>query len=685
MRTKISLHFFINLLASSALFISVGNAKMIDLGSLSDSLSSVRGTPSDLGHLGGDFSEAYGVSSNGSVIVGIGSYVGDAFNVRHPFIYTGNPMTGLDFGGALDGRALGVSADGSIIVGYYGAAGVSSVALKYSRGIITPLGTIAGQATSAAYGVSADGSVIVGLSGSRAFRYEGTTMADIGTLGVGGISAIARAVSADGGVVVGESKIANGRTHAFRYTVGGGMFDLQTLGGEDSKAYGVSGDGSVIVGYSLMSGNSNYHAFKYTVGDGMVDMRTLGGSNSIAYGVSRDGSIIVGQSSIEGNAAYHAFKYQDGVMTDLGTLGGATSIALAVSADNNVIVGSSDTSSGPRHAFLIRLNSTTLVDVENTATAIANNAYQLNSIINLSESNLNFALDQDATLFGSNNLNVTVGTRYTKANPYSGISNSVSSPSSSGSVAAPSQVAATLKIAYRFNEHLRAGVFLDQAASNNMPDNYALTSTQPMVGIFTTLSQRQDNTGAQLRLAAAYNSADLNITRSTIANTEAGRGTSSLTSKGALIEASYGFKLTESLNLRPIAGMRATKVSRDSYVEDSGADFPIFYRNIEKKSTTGFAGLQLLSAVTKKLSLQTKLVIERDLYRSIDGYAGDVSYLGSFNIEAPHLKKNRGVASFGGVYKVAQDREVEFGAIYGQYGLNNGDVVTGYLSYGMGF
>ena len=498
-------------------------------------------------------------------------------NPEHPFVYKNGALTELSFGGTGGSAALDVSGDGNIIVGSYQPDALHEHALKYSNGVVTDLGTLPGQTNSIAWAVSADGNVIVGDS-NHAFKYTGGVMTDLGTLG--GTFSEARGVSADGSVIAGDSDLAGpGIYHAFKYT-GTTMSDLGTLGGNNSRAFGISADGSTIVGGANIA-NNNEHAFKYT-GTTMTDLGTLGGATSLAFGASSDGAIVLGEANIAGDGAHHAFEYQNGVMTDLGTLGGTNSSAYQISADNKVIIGISDTTGDvAQHAYLLRLGSANAVDINNTAAAIAGSSRQLNSIINLNESSLNFALSQDATLFGANNLSISVGSRYTQVNPYS-----------------TSQVAATLKLAYRFNEHLRAGIFLDQAANNSMPNNYALRNAQPIVGIFTTLTQRGDNTGAQLRLAAAYNSADLSIARATLANTEAGRGTSSLTSKGALLEASYGFKLTENLNLRPLAGLRVTKVSRDSYVEDSGADFPIAYKNMEKRSTTSLAGLQLSSAFT---------------------------------------------------------------------------------------
>jgi probable HAF family extracellular repeat protein len=114
--------------------------------------------------------------------------------------------------------------------------------------------------------------VIVGYAGlangdSHAFKYVGTTMSDLGTLG--GRTSEAKAISADGSVIVGNANIANGDYHAFKY-VGTTMSDLGTLGGNYSNANEVSADGSVIVGYAGLA-NGDYHAFVYTDA-GMVDV-----------------------------------------------------------------------------------------------------------------------------------------------------------------------------------------------------------------------------------------------------------------------------------------------------------------------------------------------------------------------------------------------------------------------------
>ena len=132
----------------------------------------------------------------------------------------------------------------------------------------------------------------------------------IGTLG--GYESQAFGVSVDGSVVVGRSTNATNERRAFRWTAAGGMQDLGTLGGVGSAAYGVSADGSVVVGDSAdTSGQSR--AFRWTAA-GMKNLSTLystslgsGSYLAFANAISADGLHVVGYGYNRRNARYEAF------------------------------------------------------------------------------------------------------------------------------------------------------------------------------------------------------------------------------------------------------------------------------------------------------------------------------------------------------------------------------------------
>jgi probable HAF family extracellular repeat protein len=226
------------------------------------------------------------------------------------------------------------------------------------------LGTLGGG-WSVALGVSADGSVVVGWAYNaagqkRAFRWTAAGgMQDLGTLG--GDQSWALGVSADGSVVVGWAYNAAGQKRAFRWTAAGGMQDLGTLGGDESAAYGVSADGSVVVG-AAYNAAGQWRAFRWTAAGGMQDLGTLpGGGGSEATGVSADGSVVVGSAR---NAAgqWRAFRWTAaGGMEDLNityahllTDGSELREAYAISPDGRYIVGSGyNAATGREEAFLL--------------------------------------------------------------------------------------------------------------------------------------------------------------------------------------------------------------------------------------------------------------------------------------------------------------------------------------------
>jgi probable HAF family extracellular repeat protein len=265
------------------------------------------------GAIRGSGGQAYGVSADGSVVVGYA--VGMSVVGTEAFRWTeGTGMIGLgnlSVGSTNNAAARSISSDGSIIVGY-SDIGNSNEAVRWENGIMTGLNAGFG---SAAYDTSADGSVIVGQSpNGGAFRWENDAVKYLGHLPGGTDSTLSRAnaVSSNGLVVVGTSSITNetyGDKEAFRWE-NDVMTGLGDLPGGDfySWANDVSGDGSMVVGYSITQGRWSIdwvkEAFIWDQENGMRNLKTLlineyglnlnGWILNEATGISNNGQTIVG-------------------------------------------------------------------------------------------------------------------------------------------------------------------------------------------------------------------------------------------------------------------------------------------------------------------------------------------------------------------------------------------------------
>ena len=558
----------------------------------------------DLGTLGGTGSAATAVSANGQVIVGTSYLLGNS--ETRGFTYIGTTMTALPTLGGLINVANGVSSDGTVIVGVSSDIGGNCHAVKYVNSVLFDLGL--GEATA----VSANGSVIAGNSGSHAIIFTGLSMTDIGTLG--GVFSQAWGLSADGSVIVGDSDTSGGDRHAFKY-LGSAMTDLGTLGGAYSYARAVSANGSVIVGGSetagapvLQLGPSGYqllpprHAFKY-VGTTMIDIGTLGGTSSQADGVSADGSVIVGSSNISGDTAVHAFAYTLGKM----------------------------------------------IDLPNTYTDLARSASNIRNTIALRSSSMALMMDYDCRAFAQYNTCISFGGRYGDLN------------------ASTNEGAGILTASYRVAPSMRIGAFIDHRVTQSKPAGIRYSDDTPSVGAFIGYDDHGDGTGAQGKLTAVYNTGKVGVTRlASSANTEAGSGRSALTSYAVGAELGWGIQLNDGWVGTAYAGIKLTSSKLGAYAEQltDSVKFPISYADYGQRLTTATAGLRIDGRLTEGVSIALAAGIERDLRRTMDAYAGisDIPGLTSFSFSnSANSNRSRAVGSAALSYQIANNQRVSAG------------------------
>ena len=198
------------------------------------------------------------------------------------------------------------------------------------------------------FAISADGASAIGRNGDQNILWT-----DAAGFEAFAVDAVIRGLSQDGSVMAGTVTGSNGRDSAIRWTEAGGAEVLPYLSGDgtgfidSAVAYDISDDGSIIVGFSNAGEDFNFntHAVRWTESGieslGTLDTGSNTGIGSVAYGISGDGSTIVGGSGEPGKLGMTAFRYTDATgMVSLGRLNdGSNSEAYAASNNGAVIVG----------------------------------------------------------------------------------------------------------------------------------------------------------------------------------------------------------------------------------------------------------------------------------------------------------------------------------------------------------
>ena len=243
-------------------------------------------------------------SENGSVIVGSlsGGPILQALRWVDGQVTMMTTLPGTPFPAiAKQSTASGVSADGTVIVGFSTSSTRIQEAFRQDNGLTTGLGVLpGGTGTSRAIAVSADGSTVVGqsssLSGNEAFvQRRGLPMTGLGDFPGGSFTSTANAVSGDGSVVVGTGAIAIGaipQSAGFRWSPSSGLTPLAVpAGATNGQALAISGDAKVIGGTAI-----------FTNGPGAVVWTTGGGAQSLASVLAAKGVNMTGWALINASA-----------------------------------------------------------------------------------------------------------------------------------------------------------------------------------------------------------------------------------------------------------------------------------------------------------------------------------------------------------------------------------------------
>ena len=197
-----------------------------------------------LGTLGNE-SSADAVSGDGKVIVG--TYVADQ---RHMFRWTaaGGMQAELGLAGEIGSEAYDVSADGSVVVGMSHPSGAG---FRWSAAERLNLGEADTSGRVAAWAVSGDGAVVVGSNESvgAAFRWTAATGVQLLPTSSRGGEIFARAISRDGKIIAGYG-ISDTDSWGLIWKEG----TVEVLEGMDQAVRAVSNTGVVVTTYAVWNG-----------------------------------------------------------------------------------------------------------------------------------------------------------------------------------------------------------------------------------------------------------------------------------------------------------------------------------------------------------------------------------------------------------------------------------------------
>ncbi|MGH7455079.1 MAG: hypothetical protein ACRENG_27235, partial [bacterium] len=261
---------------------------------------------------GGRFhSEALGISDDGKVIIGRSSsarFEEEGFfrTVRDSLIALQGPA-----GAPVSNEPRAMIPNGEIIAGKIASArGPEAARWTAATGWVGLGDIVGGMFASQSLGISIDGTVIVGWgtsnAGFEATRWVNDNALAMGDLPGGGYQSAAALVSSDGKTIVGTGYSAQG-PEVFVWKESTGMIGLGDLAGGQfsSEPFGMTPDASVIVGEA--SSGRGIEAFRWTQARGMEGLGDLSGGtfHSIAFDVSVDGAIVVGfGNTAQGSEAF---------------------------------------------------------------------------------------------------------------------------------------------------------------------------------------------------------------------------------------------------------------------------------------------------------------------------------------------------------------------------------------------
>jgi len=305
-----------------------------------------------------------------------------------------------------------------------------------------------------------------------------------------------------------------------------------------------------------------------------------------------------------------------------------------------------------------------------TLAAMQRNASGLRNIFSLQASYVNPGLSYDCSIFDKYGICVAFSGRY-------------SSTTGSGTEA----TSGILTAAYRINPNIRVGGFVEQNATNITSSGVRMSNTNPDFGVFGVWSQTETGEGLKARAAYRYGNHGVTISRDVIGSSEAASGNSDLTTQGAQLTVSNGYRLNNAVLASPYIGLRYISIKRNGYTESASATTttPLTYGTVSQESTSLLLGVSLAAQVASAVSITGSVGVETDTSQKIGNYtASGIANLGSIQFNND-TRRTRAVASAGVAYKIDKSQQISAQIFYREEAFGSASTATGMLTYSAGF
>lgn len=434
--------------------------------------------------------------------------------------------------------------------------------------------------------------------------------------------------------------------------------------GAYSNSFGITAGHSYTLTYGL-SGSIPNGGFSFTSAAASGGTRVVVAGNTGVGLITGTGNIIrISAATIAALAGGNAYLYAFGGSN-------ASNIVLTI---NSLIDdgGASPVPSGPTAEEIAAAQAAVLR--ASTQQSVANTAQALQGTYALQNSVLANSFTYDCTLFDKNNICVSGGARNTAVQAANGLNNT----------------SALVIAAYRPVASVRVGAYADQNLSvNNGGNTVNLSNNTPLLGLFAAWNQNQNDTGTEVRASIAYGQKNTTINRQVVGTSQAGSGSSNLTSQGAQITAKYGFGLADSFVVSPYVGMRYSQNNMGGYTEgaSAGVTAPLTYGAVNTNATTALAGVGVSFKAIPKTNLFASAGVESDTNTAngtVNATSSTITGLTPVNFNANPVK-TRPTATVGATYDVEKNQRVGVTGIYRQESYQAVSTTTVMATYTVGF